>query len=47
MENYNTRREITPMKKQEINLLSTKPKEHNHTNLILLLTKKKNNRKQQ
>jgi hypothetical protein len=33
MENTNTRRETTPWKKQESNLLSTNPKEDSHTNI--------------
>jgi hypothetical protein len=33
MENANTRRETTPQKKQESNVLSTNPKEDNHTNI--------------
>ena len=33
MENSNTRRETTPYKKQESNLLSTNPKEDSHTNI--------------
>ena len=33
MENTNTRRETTPWKKQESNLLSTNPKEDSHTNM--------------
>jgi hypothetical protein len=39
-ENSNTRREITPKKKHEINFLTTKPKEENHTNIIPPLTTK-------
>ena len=33
MENTNTRRETTPQKKQESNLLSTSPIEDNHINI--------------
>jgi hypothetical protein len=39
MENFNTRRETTPYKKQESNL-STNPKEESHTNIIPPLTTK-------
>jgi len=38
MENSNTRRETTPYKKQENNLLAMKPKEGRHTNIIPPLT---------
>jgi hypothetical protein len=34
MENSTTRRENISKKKQEINLLTTNPKEHSHTNII-------------
>jgi hypothetical protein len=44
MENSNTRREATPYKKQESNLLSTNPKEVSLTNIKITL---KNNREQQ
>ena len=40
MENSNTRKESTPQKKQENNLISTKPKEDSHTNIIPPLTTK-------
>ena len=39
MENTNTRREITPLKKQDSNL-STNPKEDSYTNIIPPLTTK-------
>jgi len=39
-ENLNTRRETTPYKKQESNLLTTSPKEESHTNIIPPLTTK-------
>jgi hypothetical protein len=35
MENSNKRKETTPKKKQESNLLSTDPKEGSHTNIIV------------
>jgi hypothetical protein len=40
MKNSKTRKETTPKKKHEINLLTTKPKEEKHTNIIPLLTTK-------
>jgi len=40
MENSNTRRETTPQKKQESNLLATNPKEERDTNIIPPLTTK-------
>jgi len=42
MENSNTRRESTPYKKQESNILAMKPREerHTHTQIILPLTTK-------
>ena len=36
----NTRRETTPLEKQESNLLATNPKEDSHRNIILSLTTK-------
>jgi hypothetical protein len=36
MENTNTRRETTPKKKQESNLLSTNPIEDNNTNIKII-----------
>jgi hypothetical protein len=46
VENANTRRETTPKKKQESNLLSINPKEDSHTNIIPPINNK-NIRKQQ
>ena len=40
MENSNKRRETIPYKKQEINLLSTNPKEDSHTHIISSLITK-------
>jgi hypothetical protein len=40
VENANTRRETTPKKKQESNLLSINPKEDSHTNIMLPITTK-------
>jgi hypothetical protein len=40
MENSNTTRETKPKKNEEINLLSTNPKEDSHTNKISSLTTK-------
>jgi hypothetical protein len=37
MENANTKRETTPSKKQESDLLSTNPIEDNHTNIKVTL----------
>ena len=44
MKNSDTRRETTPKKKQEINLITTNPKEERNTSISPPLTK--NNRKQ-
>jgi hypothetical protein len=38
--NYNTRRETTPAKKQEIDLLTINPIQESHTNIISPLTTK-------
>jgi hypothetical protein len=40
MKNYNTGRETEHFKKQESKLLSTNPKQDNHTNIIPTLTSK-------
>jgi hypothetical protein len=40
MENSKIRRQTTPKKKQECNLLSTNPNEDSHTNIIPPLTTK-------
>jgi len=40
MENYNTRRVTTCLRKQESNLIATNLKKDSHTNIIPLLTRK-------
>ena len=49
MENANTRRETTPQKEQESNLLSTNPKEDNHTNIKItsIITESQTNQRTQ